>query len=546
MSSTESRNISQNPQRQRSHARQSLRKRRGDLAVLTHGDLVGRATKSFQGTLVALCVVILLGAIVLVFRRPDYVPAFLGISLASGVPIAYWFTQSQKSLPVMPVFVLQQAAIYMMPLFMENESLEGLPEGVLGNSALSIMLFLILLPVGWYFGEQVQRPMPSKWNISLGGLDGGKGRAMLIALTLLSLGFIFELLLFTNVIFALLPGGLAGLFPMLRTFAAASVSLGALLGGYAVSARGGASQSIYYWLLLAGITILSISGILISAATGLVVAATIGQALGARRVPWVFLGTTMIIIGYLNLGKFTMRERYWETMGGSKIEKVAGKAVSNLTLTQLPGFYAEWAAASAEKVARRLSTTKGPTQYDGDEGQSLLDRINNYQNMVFVVNAQQVLHQRPLWGETYTLIPPLLIPRFLWADKPRAHEGQILLNLHYGRQNSTEDTEKTYVAWGLLPEAVGNFGLWLGPIILGPVLGFLFGLLETWSRHKRLFSVEGLLALGLLLQVLISFEMTASVFLTSTFQMIVAVTVGATALRIVLNSSEHERAQESY
>ena len=525
------------PQPRRGWSKPRLMRKSGGLSALTHGVLVGRVVPGFRNALYGFGLLLLVGSIALVFRRPDYASYFVVISLAAAVPMICWFGGHHKGLPVLPVFVLQQAVVYLMPLFMENVSLEGYPSGVVARSAWSIALFLLLLPVGWYFGEQALRAGPSRWNLALAGRDGGRAKALAIALALLSIGFFFELLSFTGWISSLLPGGLSGLFPLLRQFAAASSTLGALLGGYAVSVRGGTAQSAYYWLLLTGIAILSISGVLISAVTALVVAATIGQALGGRRVPWVFLGVSLGIVGFLNIGKFTMRERYWETMGGSKMEVVEGQGLNKLSLLQLPGFYAEWAAASVEKILIGQAAAEG-ADASGEEGQSLLDRINNYQNMVFVVNAQQTLCIRPLWGETYALIPPLFIPRMLWKEKPRTHEGQIRLNLHYGRQGSIEQTETTYIAWGLLPEAVGNFGVWFGPVILGPVLGFLFGLLEVWSRRKRFFSIEGFIALGLVLQVLVSFEMAASVFLTSAFQMVVALAVGGAILRMWLGSDD--------
>ena len=500
------------------------RRPRQSLAALTHCDLIARTVPGFRNALYGFGLVLLAGTIALALRRPEYVPYFAGIGLAAIAAIFCWFGGAHKGLPFMAVFVIQQAAVYLMPLFVENQSLEGYPPGVVSTSAASSALFLLLLPAGWYWGIRTMRSKPSRWNLTIGGRDGGRAKAMAIALTLLSIGFVFQLISFTGGIFSMLPGGAEGLFPLLRTCAAACSTLGALLGGYAVGSRGGTSRSTSYWLLLAGIAVFSIAGVLLSAVTALAVGATIGLALGGRRMPWLFLGTTLGLMGFLNLGKFTMRERYWNE-GNS----------TGMTLIQLPGFYAEWAAASVEKINAGQAAAEGQVVAEEDKGQSLLDRINNYQNMVFVVNAQRTLGMRPMWGETYALIPPLFVPRILWPGKPRTHEGQVRLNLHYGRQISLEQTEKTYIAWGLLPEAVGNFGVWLGPAILGPVLGFLFGLLEAWSRRKRLFSIEGLIGLSLLLAVLVSFEMAASVFLTSAFQMVVAVSAGGALLRAILS-----------
>ena len=497
------------------------------LGMLTHGNLIQQAGRLFHQAWVAYAGLLVIGAILLGLRRPEYLPAFIFIGLASLVPIYCWLLEARKGAPVLPVFILQQAAVYLIPLYSENVTLEGYSPQVIQTSAWSIVLFFLLLPVGWFYGSRIIRPKPSLKNITLTGAGGEQAKAMSVALILLTIGFGFEFLTFTGWIYDLLPGALKGLSPILRTFATASEMLGALLGGYSISVRAGAPRAFLYWCLLTGICILSVSGILISSATAIVVATAVGQAAGGRRLPWGFLCVALGLASFLNLGKFTMRERYWQ-------EGVAQGG----TLGGLPGLYAEWAETSVEKLKADGYFDESSGKDNGEKGQTLMERINNYQNMTFVVNAQEVLHFKPLWGGSYKLIPPLFVPRFLWANKPRTHEGQILLNLHYGRQGSVEDTEKTYVAWGLLPEAVGNFGPYGGAIFLGPVFGFLFGMLERWSIRKRLFSVEGMIAAALVLQVLLSFEMAASVFLTSTFQMVIAVAVGALILRLALGSGD--------
>ena len=53
-------------------------------------------------------------------------------------------------------------------------------------------------------------------------------------------------------------------------------------------------------------------------------------------------------------------------------------------------------------------------------------------------------------------------------------------------------------------------------LFLGIVLGYLLGYLEAWSRLKELFSVEGLILIGVWLKLMVCYEMVSSVFLTST------------------------------
>jgi hypothetical protein len=297
--------------------------------------------------------------------------------------------------------------------------------------------------------------------------------------------------------------------------------LGAFFGGLAIGDRPDYKKRWGFWALLLAIFFLSVGDVHISAASSLVLSAAVGLGLGKQRVPFGFLLVALGFVGFLNQGKFDMRNRYWS--GESNITSVS--------LRGLPAFYGEWAAASAGRLF--ASETPGGEVVSIHEGggQSILDRVNNMQNMVFVLGALESPENLLLMGRTYALIPALFVPRFLWAEKPRSHEGQILLNLHFGRQMTVEQTERTYIAWGLLPEAVGNFGSWFGPPCLGLLLGAAMGWLERISLAKRLFSVEGMVLGGLFLIAVGSYEMVASVFLTSMFQFLVVVTISGFFLR---------------
>jgi hypothetical protein len=315
-------------------------------------------------------------------------------------------------------------------------------------------------------------------------------------------------------------------------FAGAVASLGALLGGMTVARRPFTAGAILFWALFTGLFFLLTSGILLSGANALVIACAVGLGFGLRRIPWGFLVTAFLLVGFLNQGKFVMRDRYWNEDSDSV----------QLSLGGLPQFYEEWFQASSGMLINNFDADTAPVHFEEKEGESLVDRLDNFQNLTYIVNLLESGNVQTLHGKTYTIIPGLLIPRFLWPDKPRTHEGQIMLNLNFGRQASEEATFKTYVAWGLLPEAVGNFGCIWGAILLGLVAGFASGWLEAWSGRKRLLSVEGLVATSLLVQVGVSYEMVASVFVTSTFQMLVAVITVTLVLRAYfLNSAQPVR-----
>ena len=130
------------------------------------------------------------------------------------------------------------------------------------------------------------------------------------------------------------------------------------------------------------------------------------------------------------------------------------------------------------------------------------------------------------------MIPMLAIPRFLWPGKPRTHEAQVQFNLHFGRQKNEKETYQTYIAIGLLPEAVGNFGFFLGPVLIGTSLGFGTGWLERAALRKQVVSLEGMLIFAVTSHLALSFEMSAAVLVTATFQIVVAVVGGYVLLQL--------------
>jgi hypothetical protein len=500
-------------------AQKRARRARG-WAEMDFAALSGRARGLFRGGLSAACAAAGLALLTLLLTAPDLLLPFVAIVAPALAGLAWWAWTPGQGLPLLPIFLVQQGLIYGLPVALQHPEAAEAGPGILLPSALSVGLFLACAAAGWRGGREMGSSKPSRGNIVLGGTAG---RSMSLAFTLLGAALAFYLATRTGLLFKLLPGPLAGLFPIIRTFAIVASMLGAMLGGLAVGGHPNHLRSWIYWGLLAAIGLLAVADVLLSGASGILLSAAVGLALGMRRVPWKFLTVTFLLVGFLNQGKFVMRERYWQ--GAEQTNTTA------IGLLDLPGFFAEWTEASGSLLFGGDQGTAAERPLD-DDGQSILDRINNIQNMTFVVGALDQGLSKPLWGQTYALIPPLLVPRVLWPDKPRAHEGQILLNLHFGRQATVEQTERTYIAWGLLPEAVGNFGVWFGAIIGGLGYGFLIGWTERISCSKRLLSIEGMLLAALMLLVAGSYEMVASVFVTATFQALVAAAVGGWLLRM--------------
>jgi hypothetical protein len=238
--------------------------------------------------------------------------------------------------------------------------------------------------------------------------------------------------------------------------------------------------------------------LLLSSLQGILFAALLGMWLGRARRALAITIAIILFLSFINSGKVQLREKYWG--------RGAQLPANPIALVQ------EWVRASIE-------TRTNPD----DQSQDLFtQRFNNLQSLLYV--EQQLQSGTPtLQGASYSVIPEVLVPRLLNPNKVRSQEGQVLLNLHFSRQRNRESTERTYIAWGMLAEAVGNFGRVLGPITVGLLTGCLLRLTENIGRGQHLLSTPGLLSLALGLLWLSAYEMVYSTFSAAAFQVTAAV-----------------------
>jgi hypothetical protein len=398
------------------------------------------------------------GAIQLFSSGGMYAIPFAIVAAASLIPLSIWKKKTKGGIPFLLFITIQQGVVFLMPLYIANPALLQFTPEVVMTSALAIALFMALLPIGWMMGIQQAHPRPSRLNITGNDRESAHLLAMRIAMALLSVALMIEMVPFFV--------RLGGLMPILSAGSSAAATLGAMLGGYAIGVSG--KNKPAFWIFLALLFFVSIRDVLISTASSFVIASILGLAMGSKKIPWKVLVIVIGLLTFLSAGKFTLREKYWKESNSTGV-----------TLTGLPALYAEWSAASMVALQGKedQATLTAREMAKSDSG-SFGQRINNFENMAFVVRALDSQHISPLYGATYTLIPPLFMPRILWPTKPRAHAGQDLLNIHFERQREV-DVERTFIAWGLLSEAVGNFGVWGGAAFLGIVLGYLLGYLET-------------------------------------------------------------------
>lgn len=443
--------------------------------------------------------------------------AFFLIAAGTLAALLIWRSRG-VGLPLLPTIAIQHLVAYGTPIVNDHQTLAAYPTEYLTAAGGEICLLLLVVSVSWWFGMEVFRPgTTTAYALRILDSSGDSARARLGVILVLG-ATIYETLDSLQLIDALLESLPAGTSSLLTALANATTMAGYfLLAMHVGSGESGPLVRVLFWATLTLNLFLMSSSFLLSTSISMVAATLIGLFWSSGRIPWRFFALVAAFLSFLHLGKFEMRERYWADEEGEMVEQT--------TLTDLPDRYTEWFDASYRNLtgATDASNLFGPRE---EETASMLDRVNNMQNLLYAINAVDGQRVPTLDGATYALIPQLLIPRVLWPEKPRTHEGQIMLNVHFGRQTLSA-TYKTYVAWGLLPEAYGNFGGWWGAIVLGVSLGLIFAWLEKATVNKPVLSLEGLVTFAVFSGIAISFEMVSTVLVTSIFQTSIVISLAS-------------------
>jgi hypothetical protein len=447
--------------------------------------------------------------------------AALGLIGAGTWISLYVWSQGGIGLPLMPMMAIQTLVIYGVPIMTSHDVILEYPQSFVFSAGVEVLIFGAAMTAAWNFGMRTFHPSPpicyALHKFSGSGVKGWSrlGFGMIGCAT----GFIvLQDLNLLDSFFLVLPGGA---YPIVLALLSAMSACGFFLVSLVIGGNEATTfDKVLFWSLLVGNAMISALDFILASAAANLITVAIGLFWSRGRVPWRYLAIAMLSLSFFNTGKATMRARYWGN---------DDSPATSFTLEQLPACYSEWAQASYDAILENnaeKSPGSGANESQSNKNQTLLDRVDNLQNLLFVIDAIKTNHITPLYGDTYLLIPPLLVPRVLWPNKPRGHEGQVLLNVHFGRQD-LDSTYATYIAWGLLPEAYGNFGPIAGSVVLGCALGFLFAWIENVSAKKLIISMEGFLLISFLMNLMNSFEMVASILVTSTFQSMVVIVLAS-------------------
>jgi hypothetical protein len=251
-----------------------------------------------------------------------------------------------------------------------------------------------------------------------------------------------------------------------------------------------------------------VSSLLLVGGATYALAAVLGYVVTAKRIPWVGLGIALLVLNILHAGKYEMRIKYWMPQSQS---------FQQSSVLQIPGMMADWFSTG---IVSMMSGHKGP---DVIERASLL-------HMLLLVQRATPDFIPYLDGETYALLPSMLVPRFIDPEKVESQSGLNMLSVRYGLQ-SVEATASTTIGWGLVAEAYANYGI-PAVILAGGVLGALCGALMWLSAGAAPLSLAMFVTIAATL-VLFSLELDFSYLLTTISQSVGAVVVFAALPKIV-------------
>lgn len=454
---------------------------------LLGGEHVARGRRLFRTA--SVCLVVLLLYLTYKAEVDNQLHLFQGllIVILSFLPSLLWARTGGSRFPAFEVITFMCANAYGLPLLNAREQLAAYHEEVISLAGWTVILYLFVANLTYRLVRG--RPGRSRfWREPLITRDVEK---LIVYGLVLSSGYV-AISTFTTWV----PSELESIFR------AVFYGLG-ILCTFVTCQRWGRGEltrrekNILLCTLIPQLLFMAVSLILVMSIS-LIGIALLGYLSGGKRIPWVPMILAFAIIAILHTGKTRMRMKYWDS------------GVPPPTLTELPGYFAEWIDYGLQ-----------PTSGDKTAGEKMLERTSLI-HMLCLVIEWTPSKQDYLYGETYGHVLPQLIPRFFWPEKPRSHIATYQLSIRYGLQDE-EATNTTTIAFGLLTEAYANFGLF-GAVLLGAFWGVFLKKCQIWSSCSPMFSFAGLFMI-LLTAWAFSSELTMAAWVSS-FQQAVVVVLG--------------------
>jgi hypothetical protein len=433
-------------------------------------------------------------AVTICTAHPQNFESALGgtlVIVAGCLPCAIWTLKQLGGLPVFPVFALTHIWAFGVPLLYEHPIvIRFLPEEQF-LAAISVTGFLLLATLVWH---QTRRK-PAKSIRQCLSLESRMAET--VFLVVLGAGIVFALAANGGWL-TFVPGEV---FSIIRAVMMALEALSCFVLSHRLGARElGGGQGWLFKALLFCLVVATLPTLYMITGISLVAIAVLGYVSASGKVPWMLIIGFALVLTFLHAGKSDIRQQYWEE-----------EAEGTIQPWDYPVLFGKWATASVEGLWGNIP--------DEDErGQSMLERSSLLQLLIF----EQDCASRGLpfmYGETYVIVPELLIPRIFFPGKPEAHAGTHRLNVYYGFQTE-EESEHTTLGFGLLNESFANFG-YVGMAMLALALGAFYGYVERVALAVPLLSLRGLFVVVV---ACFSFqvEYAAGVWASALFQSLVA------------------------
>ncbi len=419
------------------------------------------------------------------------------IVLLSLIPAYLWCAKKVAGLPVFPPFALSHVATCGLPLIHMQKSVAKYEAAIAVQAGMTICGFLALTTLVWYL--IVRKPARRPPSVLV--LSPGMGPAVLLIYLAIAVGI-------QVAIQARWLNLSPGVFSLVRS---SGLALGVLATAGLAHEVGARTLSVgtrwMFFLLIASYSVVQTVSLYLSTAFMTTLIGAIAFAASRRRLPLGWVGTVLCFVLFLQPGKSDMRDWVWH------------RANSGITPLEYPEFFGRWAEASVSN----LPVIGGKTPYARRNKQSSLERASII-HMVMLVEKNSPDPKPYLNGESYSVIPQLLVPRILDPDKPRALAGQYILCIYYGLQTPAQAL-KTAIAFGMPAEAYANFG-YAGVAALALILGCAHGFVTRYCVALPVLSLRTLFAL-IFIGLSLRHEASGAVVVTTLVQALV-VLFGAT------------------
>ncbi|HSV55385.1 MAG TPA: hypothetical protein VLJ57_24895 [Burkholderiaceae bacterium] len=426
---------------------------------------------------------LLVGAVVLalygiVTAKSDYIlAAYLVLVFACLLPTFLWLRSGAEGIPILPAFALAHLPYFALSVI-RPEGLLHLyePEEILVASS-TVSAFLISAAATAHLGRSAQRLRPPAPDP-----EQSARQLSLLILTGLSCGLVFQV------------GAASGVLQLLDTLYGTARSLAstfALVACYCFGVGAGQRLLTKRDLLMGGLLVganvlVSWSSLFLVGGMMYLMAGTVGFVVATGRVPWKSFLLVFAVVSVLQAGKRDMRDVYW----------YAGANYGNTTsVADLPDRLMEWTARGIEVLT---SSDAEFVEVDPNRP-TVLDRTSLIRMMLWAQRMAPDMVEH-LDGATYALLPQVLMPRFIFPDKPASQAGMDMLNVHFAVLLEHE-TEKTAVGWGLAAEAYANFG-YAGVLAMGALVGILARVLTQRSAGHSGVSLPSLVAIAALINMI--------------------------------------------